>query len=157
MLFRTLRLQLSKSCILFPLLFHQINATSTSQLSKYQSVSKFSAGSNATLLVKGDTVSGCKLVLLDRVRNKTCCYSAPERGETLCEGDIQTGGCRSKDTIKVEEHPGYCKIAFSKIEEGDAGPYLAIFPGRVNDNKQFESPIEVSRPKVVKKLFSPII
>ena len=147
MLFRTLLPQLSRSCILLPLLFQQMNTGSTSRLSRYQSASQFSPGSNATLLVKGDTVSGCKLVLLDRARNKTCCYSAPEREETMCEPAIQSRGCRSKDKVKVEEHPGYCKITFSKINQEDAGPYLVIFPGRVNDNKQFEVEVEENNDK----------
>jgi len=142
MLFRTLLPRLSRSYILLPLLFHQMNTGSTSRVSKHQLVSQFSAGSNATLLVKGDTVSGCKLVLLDRPRNKTCCYSAPERKETMCEPGIQSGGCRSRDTVKVEEHPGYCKTTFYNINQGDSGPYLVIFPGRVNDNEQFELNVE---------------
>ena len=142
MLFPSLLPQLSRSYILLPLLFHQMNTGSTSRVSKHQLVSQFSAGSNATLLVKGDTVSGCKLVLLDRPRNKTCCYSAPERKETMCEPGIQSGGCRSRDTVKVEEHPGYCKTTFYNINQGDSGPYLVIFPGRVNDNEQFELNVE---------------
>ena len=143
MLFLSLQPQLSRSCILLPFLFLYINTDSTSsRVSKYQLVGRFSAGSNATLLVKGATVSGCKLVLLDRPSNKICCYSAPERKETMCAPEIQSGGCRSKDTVKVEEHPGYCKITFSNIEQGDAGPYLAIFPARVNDNEQFELRVE---------------
>ena len=142
MLFLSLLQQLSRSCILLPFLFHYITTVSTSRVSKYQLVSQFSSGANATLLVKGDTVSGCKLVLLDRPRNKTCCYSAPQRKETMCEPEIQSGSCRSKDTVKVEEHPGYCKITFSNINQRDAGPYLVIFPGRVNDNEQFELKVE---------------
>merc|ERR1712218_777276 len=97
-IFLSLQPQLSRSCILLPFLFHYINTDSTSQVSKYQLVSQFSAGSNATLLVKGDTVSGCKLVLVDRVRNKTCCFSAPERKESMCEPSIQSGGCRSLES-----------------------------------------------------------
>jgi len=138
MLSQALLPQLFRSCILLLLLFSYIKTDPTSRVSKYQSVSQFSAGSNTTLLVRGDTVSGCKLVLLDRPRNKTCCFSAPERKETMCEPGIQSEGCRSKDTVKVEEHPGYCKITFSNINQGDSGPYLVIFPGRVNDNEQFE-------------------
>ena len=130
--------ELTRFClILLFLLFEQINTGWMSRLSRYQSVSQFSQGSNATLLVKGDTVSGCKLVLLDRVRNKTCCFSAPERKESMCEPSIQSGGCRSLESVKVEEHPGYCKIVFFKIKIEDAGPYQVIFPGKVDDNEKF--------------------
>ena len=108
------------------------------RLSLYQSVYQFSPTSNAVVLAKGDTVSGCKLVLLDRVRNRTCCFSAREREETMCEPSIQSGGCRSLESLKVEEHPGYCKIVFFKIKIEDAAPYLVIFPGKVNDNEQFD-------------------
>ena len=142
MLDQTLLSQLSRSCILLSLLFHQISTGSTSRFSRYQSVSQFSAGSNATLLVKGDTVSGCKLVLLDRARNKTCCYAAPAREENLCELGVQSGGCRRKESVKVEEHPGYCTFTFSNIKPEDTGPYLVIFPGRVNDNKQITIKLE---------------
>ena len=107
------------------------------RLSLYQSVYQFSPTSNAVVLAKGDTVSGCKLVLLDRVRNRTCCFSAREREETMCEPSIQSGGCRSLESLKVEEHPGYCKIVFFKIEIEDAGPYQVIFPGKVDDNEKF--------------------
>ena len=131
--------KLNRFCpILLFLLCEQINTGWMSRLSRYQSVSQFSQGSNATLLVKGDTVSGCKLVLLDRVRNKTCCFSTPEREESMCEPSIQSGGCRSLESVKVEEHPGYCKIVFFKIKIEDAAPYLVIFPGKVNDNEQFD-------------------
>ena len=53
MSFPSLLPQLSRSCILLALLFQQINTGLTRQVSKYQSVNQFSAGSNATLLVKG--------------------------------------------------------------------------------------------------------
>jgi len=105
-------------------------------------VSQFSAGSNATLFVKGDTVSGCKLVLLDRERNKTCCYSAPVREETMCDPGVQSEGCRGKESVKVEEHPGYCTFTFSNITEEDAGPYLVIFPGRAKDNERVEVKVD---------------
>ena len=108
------------------------------RLSLYQSVFQFSPTSNAVVLVKGDTVSGCKLVLIDRVRHKTCCFSAREREETMCDPSIQSGGCRSLESLKVEEHPGYCKIVFFKIKIEDAAPYLVIFPGKVNDNEEFD-------------------
>ena len=131
--------KLNRFCpILLFLLCEQINTGWMSRLSRYQSVSQFSQGSNATLLVKGDTVSGCKLVLLDRVRNKTCCFSTPEREESMCEPSIQRGGCRSLESVKVEEHPGYCKIVFFKIKIEDAGPYQVIFPGKVDDNEKFD-------------------
>ena len=154
MLLQTLVPQLLRSCILLPLLFHQINSDSTSRLSRYQSVSQFSVGSNATLLVKGDTVSGCKLVLLERERNKTCCYSAPAREETMCDPGIQSEGCRGKESVAVEEHPGYCKIFFSDIKSDDAGPYLVIFPGRVKDNKQFEVKVEDNNNSDNKRMLS---
>ena len=44
--------------------------------------------------------------------------------------------------MKVEEHPGYCTFTFSNITEEDAGPYLAIFPGRVNDNKHVDVKVD---------------
>ena len=127
---------------------------SASRLDQYQSVSKFSAGSNATLFVKGDTVSGCKLVLLDREKNKTCCFSAPAREETMCDPGIQSGGCRRKESVKVEEHPGYCTFTFSDITEEDAGPYLAIFPGRAKDNEQVEVKVDEnnSEEKILSEL-----
>ena len=123
-----------------------------SRLSRYQSVSQFSQGSNATLLVKGDTVSGCKLVLLDRVRNKTCCFSTPEREESMCEPSIQSGGCRSLESVKVEEHPGYCKIILSEIKLEDTGRYMVIFPGNVSNNKEFE--VKVLSSKSDERLIS---
>ena len=157
MFFQILLPQLSRSCILLPLLFHQINTeSSTSKVFKYQSVNQFSPGSNATLLVKGDTVSGCKLVLLDRMRNKTCCFSAPERKDTLCEPGIQSGGCRSKDAVNVEEHRGFCKITFYNFNQNDAGPYLVIFPGRVNDNEQFELKVEENSEERTWSGFPPV-
>ena len=135
--------KLNRFCpILLFLLCEQINTGWMSRLSRYQSVSQFSQGSNATLLVKGDTVSGCKLVLLDRVRNKTCCFSTPEREESMCEPSIQSGGCRSLESVKVEEHPGYCKIIFSEIKLEDTGRYMVIFPGNVSNNKEFEVKVE---------------
>ena len=109
--------------MLLPLLCQHINAESRSQ--RYQAVSQFYPGSNATILVKGDTVRGCKLVF-------------PEKVESMCKSSIQSGGCRSLESVKVEEHPGYCKIVFFKIKIEDAAPYLVIFPGKVNDNEQFD-------------------
>ena len=126
--------------MLLPLLCQHINAESRSQ--RYQAVSQFYPGSNATILVKGDTVSGCKLVLLDRVRNKTCCFSTPEREESMCEPSIQSGGCRSLESVKVEEHPGYCKIILSEIKLEDTGRYMVIFPGNMSNHEEFEVKVE---------------
>ena len=119
--------------LLLLLLLHQ---GKTDQVALYQAVDKFSTGCNATLIVRGDTVSGCKLVLLDKERGKTCCYSAPERRDTLCDPSIQSESCREK--VKVVEEPGFCNITLPNIVKEDAGPYLVIFPGKVNDNQELE-------------------
>ena len=119
--------------LLLLLLLHQ---GKTDQVALYQAVDKFSTGCNATLIVRGDTVSGCKLVLLDKERGRTCCYSAPERRDTLCDPSIQSESCREK--VKVVEEPGFCNITLPNIVKEDAGPYLVIFPGKVNDNQELE-------------------
>ena len=125
-MFPFLRL-LTGSFMLLPFLCQHINAESRFQ--RYQAVSQFYPGSNATVLVKGDTVRGCKLVF-------------PEKVESMCKSSIQSGGCRSLESVKVEEHPGYCKIIFSKIKLEDTGRYMVIFPGNVSNNKEFEVKVE---------------
>ena len=140
--------RLPRRCILLLLLL--LHQGKTDQLALYQAVDKFSTGGNATLIVRGDTVSGCKLVLLDKERGRTCCYSASERRDTLCDPSIQSESCREK--VKVVEEPGFCNITLPNIVKEDAGPYLVIFPGKVNDNQELEVKVV---EKIDKGLFLP--
>jgi len=121
----------------------------TSKVSQYQLVSHFLPGTEATIAVAGDTGNGCKFVLLDRERNRTCCYS--DRGTVLCDPQIQSPGCRVSGNIEVEELVGQCVMTLPGITSEDAGPYLVIFPGKVDDNENFDVVVsdgEVRQPRM---------
>ena len=69
----------------------------------YRAVAAFTPGTTGTLAVLGDTTDGCKFQFLNRGRNLTCCYSHPDRGDSLCDPASQSRGCRGTTNSTVKE------------------------------------------------------
>jgi len=103
----------------------------------YKAVDSFTPGTTAIVAVLGDTTDGCKVTYFNRERNLTCCYSHPNRGDSLCDPDSQSRGCRDGSNSVVHEVKGQCLFTLPEIAPADSGPYRVIFPGKLSDNEQF--------------------
>ena len=79
----------------------------------YRVVPNFTSGTTVTLGVLGDTTGGCKFQLLHREMNLSCCYSQPDRGDTLCDPASQSRGCRDGSNSRVHEVSLHNIIAYS--------------------------------------------
>jgi len=101
----------------------------------HTAVESFTLGEDATFSVSGDTKDGCRFLTQNPEESFSCCFSAQQRGDDLCDPNRQDGRCRGKDTFKVEEREGSCVILLKKFNVTDVGSYHAIFPGKLADNK----------------------
>ena len=110
----------------------QYIVTANTKVFRGHAVENFSVGSNATILVFGDSSSGCKFLFLDFESHITCCYS--NRASELCHANKQSSSCRSPETAVVTAPAGRCQLLLIRIQESDQGEYDITFPDHLLDN-----------------------
>ena len=110
----------------------QYIVTANTKVFRGHAVDNFSVGSNATILVFGDSSSGCKFLFLDLESHITCCYS--NRASELCHANKQSSSCWSPETAVVTGPAGRCQLLLIRIQESDQGEYDITFPGHLPDN-----------------------
>ena len=110
----------------------QYIVTANTNVFRGHAVDNFSVGSNATILVFGNSSGGCKFLFLDLESGTTCCYS--NKASELCHTDKQSSSCRSPETAVVTAPTGRCQLLLIRIQESDQGEYDITFPGHLPDN-----------------------
>ena len=117
-------------CLVVILLHNTV--TANTKVFRGHAVNNFSVGSNATILVFGDSSSGCKFLFLDLESHITCCYS--NKASELCHTNKQSSSCRSPETAVVTVPVGRCQLLLIRIQESDQGEYDITFPNHLQDN-----------------------